>query len=414
MSSASRLVAGGGLVALVATIAIQVYTSLTSAATAVLAPVIAADFAISPSAIGYFIGLLYIGAMTSSLASSEFVGRYGGIRVSQGCVLICAVGMLTIALMPRAWVPLLAIAAVFLGLGYGPITVASSEVLARTTRPDRLALTFSIKQTGVPAGTALAGALLPAIGLAFGWRGAFVGVALLGIVVAISAEPVRRALDLRHPGRGPFTLRSLVAPLRLVLRTPRLFELALTGLAFAAVQVSITTFLVVYLTESLRWSLVAAGLALTCVTVAAVPGRIVWGIVADRTGRAIHVLAVIGALSAACGIAFAFAQPTWPSYVILPLAALYGFTAIGWNGVQISETTRRAPPGSAAHATGGSSFITFGGVMLGPIVFGSLAAASGGYRLSFGFCALVSAVAATLLARNLRRARHGEHPPDGN
>ena len=396
--------AANGFVALVATLAIQVYTSLTSTAPAVLAPILANDFGIAPTWIGFFIGLVYAGAMAGSLASSELVGRFGGIRVSQACVIICAAGMLATALLPPGAVLLLVVTALLMGLGYGPITVASSEVLIRTTPPERMALTFSIKQTGVPAGTAIAGALMPGLALAFGWRGAFVAVALLGIAVAVSAEPVRRTLDITHPARGPFTLRSTLEPLLMVARTPRLLELALTGLCYSAVQVSITTFLVVYLTEALGWSLVAAGLALTCVTVAAIPGRIVWGMVADRTRRAVPVLATLGIVSAACGLAFAFARPSWPTYVILPLATVYGFTAIGWNGVQISEVARRAPAGAAAHATGGSGFITFSGVMLGPMVFGALAALSGGFRLSFAFCAAMSALAAAMLLRNLRRA----------
>ena len=86
--------------------------------------------------------------------------------------------------------------------------------------------------------------------------------------------------------------------------------------------------------------------------------------------------------------------------MILPVAAIYGVTAIGWNGVQISEVTRRAPPGKAALATGGSGFITFGGVMIGPMIFGGLAAMTGGYRVGFALCATVSAVAALFLLRN--------------
>jgi len=400
--------AGTGGVALAATLAIQIYTSVTATAPAVLAPVLASDFGIAPTWIGVFIGLLYVGAMIGSLASGELVGRFGGIRVSQACVILCAVGMLTMAALPASFAVLFALTAVLMGMGYGPITVASSEVLARTTRPERMALTFSIKQTGVPAGAAIAGALLPAATILFGWRGALAAVAAVGIVVAVSAEPVRRALDLRHPNRGPVTLRALLAPLAMVARSPRLLELSLTGFAFAAVQVCITSFLVVYLTEALGWSLVAAGLALTCVTVAAVPGRIVWGVVADHTRRATHVLGGVGLASAACGAAFAFAQPDWPAWVILPIAAAYGVTAIGWNGVQISEVTRRAPPGKAAIATGGSGFITFSGVMIGPMIFGGLAAMTGGYRVGFALCAVVSAGASLFL---LRKGVRRDAPP---
>src|SRR6185369_2232163 len=88
----------------------------------------------------------------------------------------------------------LAIAPVILGLGYGPITPASSHILARTAHPSRLALTFSIKQTGVPAGAALAGALLPVLALQMGWHAAFAAIALAGIPVVLLSELVRKSL----------------------------------------------------------------------------------------------------------------------------------------------------------------------------------------------------------------------------
>jgi len=158
------------LVALAATLAIQIFTSLTSAAPAVLAPAIAHDLGITPTWIGVFVGLVYAGAMLGSLVCGGFIARYGAIRVSQVCVLFCAAGIASVALLPAAAVPLLVAAAFTMGVGYGPITAASSEILIRTTPRERMALTFSIKQTGVPAGAALAGAVLPALARLAGSR----------------------------------------------------------------------------------------------------------------------------------------------------------------------------------------------------------------------------------------------------
>ena len=387
------------MVALVATLAIQVYVSVVASAPAVLAPVLAADLGIAPSLIGVFVGLLYLGAMVSSLGGGEFVARFGAIRVSQAAVLMCSAGLAMMALVPAVAVVLLVAAAALMGLGYGPITAASSELLARTTPPDRMALTFSIKQTGVPAGAAIAGAVLPALGLAFGWRFAFLAVAAVGLVVALAAEPTRRALDVRHPDRKVLSVTAILAPLRLILRTPSILQLSLTGCAFAAVQTCLSSFLVVYLTDALGWSVVAAGLALTCTAVAAVPGRMIWGAIADRTRAATRVLAVIGAIACVCGVALALSGPTWPTAVLLVIAAAYGASAIGWNGVQISEVARRAPAGSTAPTIGASGFITFGGVMVGPILFAALVGAAGSYRPAFLACAVVSGIAAAMLAR---------------
>lgn len=389
-----------GTVALAATLAIQVFTALATTAPAVLAPMLAPDLGITPKWIGVFVAFIYAGAMVGSLACGEFITRYGAIRVSQVAVGFCAVGIAAMALMPGAAAPLLVMAAVVTGLGYGPITAASSEVLARTTPADRMALTFSIKQTGVPAGAALAGALLPVLALATGWRSALLAVAAAGVAVAMAAESTRKALDLRAPARHPFSLAGVLRPLQAVIRAPRLLELSLVGMAFAAVQTCVSTFLVVYLTDGLGWSLVAAGLALTCATTSAVVGRIVWGIAADRWWSANRILAAIGVLACLCGIGFALAGPRWPAWALMPLAAAYGATAIGWNGVQLSELARRAPPGTAGAVTGASGFLTFGGVVVGPLLFAALAGLTGGYWVGFLVSAAISGLAAAVLIRH--------------
>jgi MFS family permease len=391
------------VVALVATTAIQIFTSLSVATPAVLAPALAPDLGITPQWIGVFIGLVYAGAMLGSLASGGFIAHFGSIRLSQICVLLCSIGIALVALLPASAVALLIAAAVLLGLGYGPITPASSAVLIRTTPTARMALTFSIKQTGVPAGAALAGALMPGIALLAGWRGALVAVALAGLVVIAAAQPTRRALDTAR-GAGPsFSLAALLGPLRTVLAARELRALSLAGFAFASVQVCLSSFLVVYLFDTLGWSLVAAGLALTCATISAVAARIIWGFVSDRWLGSRRVLALIGVIATACGVAMAAAGPDWPTWTVLTLAALYGASAIGWNGVQLSELARLAPPGSAGAVTGASGFITFGGVMVGPPVFAGLAAATGSYRTGFYAAALVSGVAAAALI--LRRSK---------
>ena len=158
--------------ALVATLAIQIYTSFAATATAVLAPEIAGAFGIDARWIGLFVGIVYAGAMLAGLASGGFIERFGSIRVSQGAVALCAAATLAIAATPQRLPEALVLAALVMGLGYGPITPASSQLLQRTAAPSRMALTFSIKQTGVPAGVALSGALLPGLTLAFGVCGA--------------------------------------------------------------------------------------------------------------------------------------------------------------------------------------------------------------------------------------------------
>jgi MFS family permease len=372
--------------ALTVTLALQMYTSLAATATSVLAPIIATDLGLSPNLIGIFVGILYAGSMVGSLAAGGFVERFGAIRVSQACVLLCAASLAAVcagAAPPSPLVALLAIAPLALGLGYGPITPASSHLLIRTAPPSRMALTFSIKQTGVPAGAALAGALLPGLALAQGWRATYLAVVALGILIVVAAQPTRESLDVdRHPGRA-ISLSGVFAPLRIVIGTRALAELALTGFVYAATQVCLASFLVIYLTETLGFGIVAAGLALTGANVGGIAGRIVWGGTADRWVPPRVLLGLIGVGAAVCAYATAAFGPAWPAPLIYAICVVFGATAIGWNGVQLAEIARRSPAGHAGKVTGASGFITFAGVVLGPPTFALLAATTGSYRAGF-------------------------------
>ena len=392
-------------VALAATLAIQVFTALAATSAAVLAPAIAADFDVAPKWIGVFVGLVYAGAMTASLASGGFIERFGSIRTSQACVLICAAGVALMAL--TASPALLVVAAIVIGIGYGPITPASSQLLARTTRPDRMAVTFSIKQTGVPAGAALAGALLPSLAHGAGWRLSLGIVAACGVAILLAAQPVQPALDADRQHGRRLSLRAVLAPLG-HLRAPALRQVALISLAYSATQVCLTSYLVVFLTEALGYSLVAAGLALSVATLGGVAGRIAWGLVADRWLAPRRTLALIGGLAAVCGLALALAQPGWPAIGCLLLAAAFGATAIGWNGVQLAEVARLAPRGTAGAVTGATSFVTFSGVVMGPPLFALIASVSGSYRISFAVFAAVSGVGALYMGGVRMRTKTAE------
>jgi MFS family permease len=297
----------------------------------------------------------------------------------------------------------LIVAALVIGAGYGPITPASSHLLIRTARPEKLALTFSIKQTGVPAGAAIAGATLPGLALLMGWRNALLVAAALGLAITAAAQTTRAAFDTdRRPGRRLSTA-GVVGSLRLVWQSRALTELALISFVYAGTQVCLTSFIVVYLTETLRWSLVGAGFALTVTTLGGVVGRIVWGLVADRLWPPRRVLGTIGIIAALCGTAIAAAAPSWPVASLLAIAAVFGATAIGWNGVQLAEVARHAPDGTAGAITGASGFITFSGVVAGPPLFALLASATGSYRVGFGVFAALSCAGGLALLHGSRR-----------
>jgi fucose permease len=280
-------------------------------------------------------------------------------------------------------------------MGYGPITPASSHVLAKTAPPEKMALTFSIKQTGVPAGTALAGLVVPPMAIAFGWHAAVLAVAAACAVLALVVQPLRARLDADRDRRARMSFRQLVAGLKLVLASPPLRTMAAVSFVYAGMQMCTSSFIVAYLTEEIGLSLVVAGLGLTTANAAGVVGRIVWGAIADRWVSPRAALAWLGWLMAAASVLVALFSGAWPLAAMLIVAASLGATAIGWNGIYLAEVARLAPSGQAGLATGGCLFFTFVGVVVCPFLFGVLQRASGSYAACFvaaaGACAMVAA-----------------------
>lgn len=384
---------------LAVTTAIQVMTSMALLTLPVMAPEVAKVLGISSMLVGGYVALAYAAATISSLAGGTLVRRVGAIRASQMGLVCCGMGLVLCSL---PWLPAIALGALVIGVGYGPITPASSHLLARTTPAHRMSLVFSIKQTGVPAGGMLAGALVPSALLLVGWQATLLLTAATCVVWAALAQPLRAPLDADRQPSQPLAFGALLRPVRMVLGHHTLGTLALCSFLFSAVQVSLTTYMVTYLNESVGITLLAAGVALSISQLAGVVGRVVWGGVADRWLGARRTLIGLSICMVAGCLMIASIQPGTSTAVLWVVMVLVGASSVGWNGVFLAEVARLAPQGQASAATGGSLLFTFMGVVCGAPIFGALSNAVGSYRIGVAALALPAALALCLL---LWRAR---------
>jgi MFS family permease len=257
-------------------------------------------------------------------------------------MLLCGCGL---AVAATGAPPAVLAGAVLIGLGYGPATPASSVILARAAPPGMLALTFSIKQTGVPLGTAIAGAVVPVLVLALGWQLAALAIGVVCAAFAIVVAPLRGDYDRERNPAAPVSLRSAFAPVLLVLSERRIAQLAFTSFVYGGVQITMVAYLVAFLTESFAL-LVLAGLVMAASQLASVAGRIVWGAVADRILSRRATLGLLGIGMGVTALAALAAGPGWPLWVLFGFALALGASAVGWNGVFLAELTRLAPPRS--------------------------------------------------------------------
>ena len=362
------------------TLTVQSIVSMVAVTVPVLAPSAAPDLGISAAYAGIYVALMYTGAMISSLWSGDFILRFGALRVSQVSLFLSGVGLI---LTSVATVPAMIISGLIIGFGYGPVTPASSHILARNT-PDRMmSFVFSLKQTGVPIGGVLAGAIVPSLVIWLGWKSAVLYIGLFTLSLILVLNPFRTRIDDdRLPGRT-ISYRGVTQPLQMVLSHRPLRRLAIISFIYAAMQLCLFTYLVIYLTDDVGMAFIAAGLILSTAQLSGTIGRLVWGFLADQYFNPTLLLGLLGFGMSIGGIATALIHESWPLVLTILVTIIFGSTAIGWNGVYLAEAARCAGNGRVSAATGGTLFFTYFGVVLGPPLFGWIVSISDSYSLAF-------------------------------
>lgn len=176
--------------------------------------------------------------------------------------------------------------------------------------------------------------------------------------------------------------------------------MALWGLA----QGVVVTFFILYLNEKLGVSLLVAGSFYTLLMASGTLGRIIWGVVSDRLfeGRRKPVLMIISILATAGASLLAFWPATWPKHLLAPVIIMMGLSSVGWNAVSLVLVTEICGDNQTATSVGLASSISWSGIFLGPIGFGTLLDHFGYFFawISLAFCCFVSLILCLLIPRS--------------
>jgi len=381
---------------LTAMLAVLTTSSMAVTVIAVLAPAAAPEIGVDATRIGDYTAVVYLFATLSGAVTGALVGRFGAIRVCQITMLLAALAMLAFTRGTLTWV---LISAAILGCAYGPFNPASAHVLWRLSTPRWRPFVFSLKQTGVPLGGALVGALIPALVLWSDWKTAGLAVGTVALVMMVLLQPLRGSIDKDHRRPLKLDVKSLLGPVQLALGDPRLRGYTLTAFAYAGCQLSVMSFMVVYLTRAVDMSLVQAGSVFAFLQIGGFAGRLIWGGVASRLGSPRAVLVSIGLITAACLIVTPFMTGAWPLPAVISLATVLGASSLGWNGVMLSEVATHAPEGLAVDATAGMQVVMFGGITVFPPLFGLLVLHTQSFTAAFLAVAVLAVGGALLMAR---------------
>jgi predicted MFS family arabinose efflux permease len=386
-----------------ATMLVQTVCSMGLMALAFMAPIVAADLDLPSAVVGLQVGFIYLWSVLASPLAGVLVTRYGAARTSQLALVACAASSLAFA---TGNLTLILLGSALAGAAYSITNPAASHILnARAPARARNTI-FALKQSGIPIGWALAGAILPPLALAAGWRAGLIMLAGLMLLVAAALQPARWSWAERVDRASPFPRRYFTLGFD---GSRRLAGLAAAGFLFASVQIIALTYLVIALVEESGWTPVAAGGAIAVMQVFGAGGRILLAILADFLKAGLAVIAAIGMGTAATMVLFATALGAGePTLVVAAVAAL-GFFSMGWNGLTLAEVARISPDGRVGAMTSRMMIYYYTGSVAGPWLFLALYSGVGSYALAYGVLAVpaLAGTAAILLGAQLRRRVSG-------
>jgi MFS family permease len=319
-----------------------------------LASRIPADFALGDSGVGIAIAIFHVMCAISSTPAGRLVERIGPIRGMRIAAVATAVSCLAIAALAQSALSLTALL-VLGGLANAFGGPSVSALLKREVAIHRQGLAFGAQQSGATLGALLAGLALPAVAIPFGWRWAFLAVAVLALSAAAVAPRTAAAPVLTAPSARPRGLTAVHA-------------LALAAALASAAGVGFISFLILYAVHS-GMSQGAAGLLLGAVSLAATLSRIGVGILADRRQQEpLRPVAMMLAVSIFGYLLLIAGEPA----VIVIAALLAGSFGWAWPGGLTLAVVQRSP-GAPAWAVGVLMAGLFTGAIVGPLLIGVLA-----------------------------------------
>jgi MFS family permease len=350
----------------------------------VLAPIAAPELGFAPQSIGVLVSVMYMAAIGSGLIGGHYVRQFGALRLSQVAMLLLVFGLLLASTTNATVIPiLLLIATLSIGIGYGLTNPTSAQVLSQHASERHRGLIFSIKQTGVPIGVALAGLLIPIFLGWFSWRGAVVAVSAVIACELFFLAVYRKQFDhgLQSVKLNWATL--LVRPLKRVLSDPPLRSLAICSGCYSGMQVCFLTFLVSDLKLERGFSLAAAAGVLATAQITSIIARPFWGVIADRYVAPRRLLGLLGLGMAAMLAIFGTLSLHASHFFVLASSMLVAATVVGWNGVFFAGIAQQVSSKEIAMVIGGTQLITFGGAMISPLIFAACVTALKSYSQTY-------------------------------
>ncbi len=283
--------------------------------------------------------------------------------------------------LARGLASMMAVRAVF-GVFQGMYPAASIKALSERTTPEQRLTANGVMSASNPLGSAIAPVVAAPLIVAFGWRGAFWAVSVLGVLIVLVLwkalpRPLSSAEQHDHGAQPGQTAPEATAqvPLRQALRLLKssvMWRFTLMFCGFNIIGWGLVSWVPSYLRESKHVSLTGAGLLAGIPWVAAAASMVLGGYVFDRYLRGNHRRVVIPVMLVTAGLLVMMVRAgsatefiVWETCGTLVMYLAY---------MQIFGLPLRMLP--AEYAGVGGGMVNFGGQLAGaisPFVMGFLA-----------------------------------------
>ena len=364
-----------------------------------LLPFVRADYGVSYTEIGVaFAAFNIVSAALQTPAG--FLADWLGARVLLiGGLLLGACAFLVVGLVESFWVMVAMFA--LAGVGNTVYHPADYALLSQHVPSDRIGQAFSFHTFAGMLGSAVAPVTLLMMQSVWGWRGAFVGAALLGLLVAVLLLAVREnaekkvAPPKRHEGD------AIASGWRVLLSAPILLNLMFFVL-LAMMSGGTYNYSVVALGALYGTPLATANAALSGNLLLSAIGVLIGGLLVGRTSR--HGLVATLGLASIALFTTLIAQIDLGALALVAVMSAGGFCSGVIMPSRDMIVRAVTPPGSFGKVFG---FVTTGfniGGIISPLVFGAIMD-HGSPRLVFLLVAVFSLAAiATVVTRPRRLA----------
>ncbi|GAA1568837.1 MFS transporter [Actinomadura kijaniata] len=362
--------------------------------------VMRADYGLSTAGLGLVLGCLSLGVATCDLLWGMLTDRLGDRRTL--ITGLTATGAL-LALMAAVAAPgdgvgtaLLAGCVFALGALGASVNSASGRAVMTWFADGERGLAMSVRQAAIPAGGAVGVALVPWLAGTYGFRAAYLALALLCL---LSVAATWRWLHEHDGGAAAPGARPAAGPSPL--RRPDVWRLALAGGLLTVPQFAVLTFTGIFLHDARGQGTLLAGVAVIVAQVGGGAARIGTGLLSDR-GRDRRALVRVIALATAVAMAGAAVLTSAPVALTVAALALGGLLANAWHGVLYTEAAVMAGAGRAGSALGLAGTTLFGAAFVTPLVVPALLEVAP-WEAVWAFAALTPLLAVPLVPARARR-----------